>query len=366
MTLVIHLIDFSHRNSWLESHFPIYSQKGIGTGLISISSEGPIHNALRFNGFENIKHFNRGIRGFLSASLTLKRWAKREKVYIYAHGHIPSIYAMAFKFFIGTKFVICHHQQPEFFSNLMKRGSLKAKLHLYLAQIYYRDSTYIQSFSPEVTRSLTKRRVPFHKIVEIPLGVKFDNFPKLSLTKPTESGKALNIVSIGRLVWEKRIDLGILTVAELIKSGQLVHYQIVGDGPELGKLKSLAKDLKINRSVEFSGYRENINEILSVADIFFHLAVTESYGQVLLESRLCGTPIYTSAVGVALEMEELGDPMVRVFRTSDPRVIAADLMNYFKNVESGELEDRGPTMYSSHEFENVVSTVLKRIWIDGF
>lgn len=366
MTLVIHLIDFSHRNLWLESQFPIYSQNGIESGLISISSEGPIHAALRLNGFEKIKYFNRGFRGFLNASLTLKDWAKREKVYIYAHGHIPSIYAMAFKFFIGTKFVICHHQQPEFFFNLVKRGSLKAILHLLLAQIYYRKSTYIQSFSPEVTRSLTKRSVPFNKIVEIPLGVKFENFPKLSLTKPTERGKALKIVSIGRLVWEKRIDLGILTVAELIKSGQIVHYQIVGEGPELEKLKTLAKELKISRFVEFLGYRENINEILSVADIFFHLAVTESYGQVLLESRLCGTPIFASAVGIALEMEELGDPMVRVFRTIDPRVIAADFMNYFKNVESGELEDRDPTMYSSHEFENVVSTVLKRIWFDGF
>jgi len=366
MTLVIHLIDFSHRNSWLESQFPIYSQKGIRPGLISISSAGPIHDELRTNGFERIGNFTPGIRGFLRASLTLKRWAKSEKIYIYAHGHIPSIYAIAFKFFVGTKFVICHHQQPEFFSNLVKRGSLKAKLHLFLTRIYYRQSSYIQSLSPEVTHSLKKRSVPFHKIIEIPLGVKFDKFTKLSLTKPTKSGKALNIVSIGRLVWEKRIDLGILTVAELIKSGQVVHYQIVGDGPELGKLKSLVTDLNIDRSVEFSGYCENINEILGAADLLFHLAVTESYGQVLLESRLCGTPIFTSAVGVALGMEELGDSMVRVFRTSDPGVIATDLMSYFKNVETKKLEDRGLIMYSSHKFENVVDTILKRIWIDGF
>ncbi len=366
MTLVVHLIDFSHRNSWLESQFSIYSQKGIRPGLISISSAGPIHDELRTSCFERIWHFNPGIRGFLRASLTLKRWAKSEKIYIYAHGHIPSSYAMAFKFFAGTKFVICHHQQPEFFSNLVKRGSLKAKLHLFLTWIYYRQSSYIQSLSPEVTHSLKKRKVPDYKIVEIPLGVKSDKFPKLSLTKPIKSGKNLNIVSIGRLVWEKRIDLGILTVAELIKSGQVIHYQIVGDGPELEKLKSLATDLKINGSVEFSGYREDINEILGVADLLLHLAVSESYGQVLLESRLCDTPIFTSAVGVALEMEELGDSMVRVFRTSNPESIAKELMTYLNSLETLELKERNSSMYSSHEFENVVDTVLKRIWIDGF
>jgi len=366
MTLVVNLIDFSQRNSWLESQFPIYSQRGIGTALISISSKGPIHAQLQSDGFEKIKYFNYGILGFLKASFALISWARHEKVYVYAHGHIPSIYASAFKVFTGTTFVICHHQQPEFFSNLAKKGSFKPKLHMLLAHIYYRKSTYIQSFSPEVTLSLTKRNIPSSKVIEIPLGVKFDNFPKPNLDNSTEVPEIHNIVSIGRLVWEKRIDLGIYTVAELINSGQRVQYRIIGEGPELEKLKTLAKELKIDSFVEFLGFQGNVPQILRAADVLLHLAVTESYGQVLLESRLCGTPIYTSAVGVGLEMERLCDPMIRLFRTSDVGMIASGLLDYLQEIEDLKKENKGSNMYSSHEFECAINTVINKIWLEGF
>jgi glycosyltransferase involved in cell wall biosynthesis len=366
MTLVVNLIDFSQRNSWLESQFPIYSQRGIGTALISISSKGPIHAQLQSDGFEKIKYFNHGILGFLKASFALISWARHEKVYVYAHGHIPSIYASALKIFTGTTFVICHHQQPEFFSNLATKGSFKPKLHMLLARIYYRKSAYIQSFSPEVTLSLTKRNVPPGKVLEIPLGVKFDSFPRLNLDNPAEVPESHNVVSIGRLVWEKRIDLGIQTVAKLINSGQRVQYRIIGEGPELEKLKTLAKGLKIDSSVEFLGFQENVPQILSGADVLLHLAVTESYGQVLLESRLCGTPIYTSAVGVGLEMERLCDPMVRLFRTSDAGMIASGLLDYLQSVENLKDENKVSTMYSSHEFECAINTVISKIWLEGF
>lgn len=366
MTLVIHLIDFSHRNSWLESQFPIYSQEGFGTALISISSQGPIHDELQSKGFEKIKCFRNGFQGFLRASYTLICWARQEKVYIYAHGHIPSIYASAFSFFIGTTFVICHHQQPEFFSNLVKKGSFKARLHLFLAQIYYRKASYIQSFSPEVTCSLAKRKIPLRKIIEIPLGVKFDNFPRLNLPNPAEVRKSYNVVTISRLVWEKRLDLGIQSIAKLINSGQTIHYRIIGEGPELESLKTLAKELRIESFVEFLGFQGNIPQVLSDSDVLFHLAVTESYGQVLLESRLCGTPIYTSAVGVGLEMEKLCDPMIRVFRASDPGIIASGLLEHLQSVDDLKVGNPGTTMYSSHEFKNVVNAVIKEIWLDGF
>lgn len=367
MTLVIHLIDFSYRNSWLESQFPIYSQEGIGTALISISSQGPIHDELQSKGFEKIKYFNKGFQGFLRASYTLICWARHEKVYLYTHGHIPSIYASAFNILIGTKYVICHHQPPTaYFSNLVEKGVFKARLHLFLVQIYYRKASYIQSLSPEVTLSLSKRNVPLRKIIEIPLGVKFDNFSKRKLPNPVEVRKSFNVVSIGRLVWEKRLDLGIQTIAKLINSGQMIHYRIIGEGPELESLKTLTKELRIENYVEFLGFQANISQALSGSDVLFHLAITESYGQVLLESRLCGTPIYTSAVGVGLEMEKLCDPMIRVFRGSDPEIIASGLGEYLQNVDALKIGNPGSTMYSSHEFKNVVNAVINEIWLNGF
>lgn len=362
MPLVVHLIDFSVRNSWVEDQMHFFKKHGINQGLLTISAPGEIHEAAVRNGFEKVQHVHHSLSGFFHACSLLKKWSKNEKVYVYAHGHLASIYASFIRSFTGIDFILCHHQQPEYFSYLRKRSYFRASIHMALARFYLIRARRIQSFSPEVSRSLIRKRINSNKVVEIPLGVNFGKFFEMDgRIKPQELSKVIKIVSVSRLVWEKRLDLGIRCVAHLLESGVLVDYSIVGEGPEHSNLIDLVKDLGIERQVKLLGRREDVNEILNSSNIFFHLSLTESYGQVLMEARLAGTPIFSSACGVALEMEALKDPLVHVFHSSNPHIIADEFSLFLKMIETlPNLVTPNPELlYQGHEYNNVLQNVEK-------
>jgi glycosyltransferase involved in cell wall biosynthesis len=337
-----------------------FQKHGIDQGLLSISTPGEIHEELRLKGFHKVQNVGHSIAGFFRACLTLKKWSKEESVYIYAHGHLASVYASLIRSFTGINYILCHHQQPEFFSLLRRQKYFRALIHMALARFYLMRARRIQSFSPEVTRSLVRRGVKSEKIVEIPLGMNFGSYFELD-RKPTPKSlsKAISIVSISRLVWEKRMDLGIRSVARLLELGIPINYRIVGEGPELSNLADLVKELGVEDHVSLLGWRDNVNEILNDSDVLFHLSLTESYGQVLMEARLSDISIFSSSCGVALEMEKLKDPKVHIFYGSDPKIIAEEFIQFLDKIKSQQnmivLDPRD--LYLGHEYENVLLAV---------
>lgn len=360
MPLIVHLIDFSTRNPWIEGQMDVFRKHGIEQGLLTISAPGEIHDAAIRNGFQKVQYVNHSVSGFFHASSLLKHWSKGEKVYIYAHGHRPAIYASFIRTLTGIDFILCHHHSPASFVVLRKRMFIRASIHMALARFYLIRAYRVQSFSPEATNNLIHKRIDSKKIVEIPLGMNFDKYFKI-VGEPTrkQTSKIIEIVSVSRLVWEKRIDLGIRSVAHLVKSGILVNYTIVGEGPELSNLTKLVKDLDIVGHIAFLGRREDINQILNASDVFFHLSLTESYGQVLMEARLADIPIFSSACGVALEMEEKKDPLVHIFRSSEPKTIAGELSAFFKKCEllSNIYTPNPRELYKGHEYKKVLLNV---------
>ena len=370
LTLVVHLIDFHHRNPWVENQFDFFRDAGIEQGLISFSERGRIHDYLESRGSKNIEHFDHGLFGFLNACITLKKWAQSQNTMVYAHGHIPAIFASFIRTFTGVRFVICHHQpSPKLFTQLRKRIFLRAIVHSILAKFYYMRASIIQVLSLEIQDVLLERGLSRGKIVRIPLGLDFKNFYSLNNERGIlSSSDELVLVSISRLAWEKRIDLGIRTVAHLINQGFKMRYLVVGAGPELDSLKSLASDLKVSDYVDFLGHREDINIILNRADILFHLSITEAYGQVIMEARLTDLPIFTSACGVALDMEEGGDSIVEIFRSENSPQVARELKEFVLNLQSlpnVRFKYSGREIYKMHDYQIVIPEVV-RMFISHF
>jgi glycosyltransferase involved in cell wall biosynthesis len=185
----------------------------------------------------------------------------------------------------------------------------------------------------------------------------FENYFEYG-TKPAPKTlpKAIGIVSVSRLVWEKRMDLGIRSVARLLELGIPANFRIVGEGPEFSNLTKLVKELGVEDHVSLLGWRDNVNEILNDSDVLFHLSLTESYGQVLMEARLSGISIFSSACGVALEMAELKDPKVQVFHGSDPDIIAKEFIQFLDQIESQRniIVPDPKDLYAGHEYEKVL------------
>lgn len=85
-----------------------------------------------------------------------------------------------------------------------------------------------------------------------------------------------------------------------------VRFLIVGDGPEMGALESLCKELGIESLVRLLGKRTDIPEILSCIDIGVLSSKSESFSNSIVEYMAAGLAVVCTAVGGAREAVEDG------------------------------------------------------------
>ena len=128
------------------------------------------------------------------------------------------------------------------------------------------------------------------------------------------------VLSVGRLDRAKRVDL----LLEAARGADGLRFVIVGEGPDRGRLESLASGLGLDGRVSFLG-RVDAKEL---ADLYarclavFYAPVDEDFGMVPYEAFLADKPVITTRdAGGPLEVVE--DGRTGLVCEADPRAIAA-------------------------------------------
>jgi glycosyltransferase involved in cell wall biosynthesis len=99
--------------------------------------------------------------------------------------------------------------------------------------------------------------------------------------------------------------------------------KIYGIGPELGRLKELAEQLKLENSIHFLGKTLNSNEALRQMDVFVLASLYEGFGLVLLEAMHNQVPIVSSNSEAAIEVLSPDYPLL--FPIGDYKKLAAKI-----------------------------------------
>lgn len=139
------------------------------------------------------------------------------------------------------------------------------------------------------------------------------------------TGRPIRVLSVGRLHWKKGFVDGLKAVAELVRTGQPVEYRIVGAGPAEEELRWTIEDLGLGRSVRLCGEldQRGVREQLAWAEIFLHPALTEGFGNAVLEAQAMAVPVVcTDAEGLGENVVD-GETGLVVPRRSPDRLAAA-------------------------------------------
>jgi starch synthase len=125
------------------------------------------------------------------------------------------------------------------------------------------------------------------------------------------AGLPLRVAFVGRLVPYKGADLLLEAALPLVRAGRVV-VDVIGDGPELGRLRSLASE----PGVRFAGFvpHERLQDRLVESDVLGFPSVREFGGAVVLEAMALGlAPVVvdyggpgehvTAATGIALPLQ---------------------------------------------------------------
>lgn len=110
----------------------------------------------------------------------------------------------------------------------------------------------------------------------------------------------------GRLSEEKGLKYMIGAASSLAISGLPIKVLLIGDGPEREKIERFAESVAFEKRVIFTGFQENVPDLLPSIDIFVLSSLTEGTPMALLEAMAHGIPVVACAVGEIPEIISQG------------------------------------------------------------
>ena len=160
----------------------------------------------------------------------------------------------------------------------------------------------------------------------VPAGIDGSRF------KPVQGEKKYDLSLMGRLTEIKRVDTYLRAIALVARQLPEVRAAVIGDGPLLASLETLAQELGITGNVDFLGHRDDVDVLLPEARIFVLTSDSEGLSQAMIQAMLCGLPAVVSDVGDLKELIEEGENGYLV-KDRTPEAFAEAIMNI---LESGE------------------------------
>ncbi len=127
-------------------------------------------------------------------------------------------------------------------------------------------------------------------------------FNESDILKPFDIvfNNSINILYVGRLVFDKGIFELIEALSVLVNNGGNFHLNLVGPGPDAEKLRDFVNIKGLERNVSFFGMvsdSSKIKEIYRNNDVFILPSYHEGFPRVLYEAMMMRIPILTTFVG---------------------------------------------------------------------
>jgi glycosyltransferase involved in cell wall biosynthesis len=110
------------------------------------------------------------------------------------------------------------------------------------------------------------------------------------------------IFSVGRIVHQKGLDLGLRALAQLKDLDW--HWNIAGDGPQLDALRSLAVELGLSERVTFLGWqsRSELTQWYHRSNLFLFPSRHEGMPNAVLEAMSSGLPVVATRIAGSEEL----------------------------------------------------------------
>lgn len=136
----------------------------------------------------------------------------------------------------------------------------------------------------------------------------FEGLAELRQQKRAEmnvSDEDIVLISMGDLVPRKNYSTAIRAIAKA--NDPRLQYMICGRGPELENLQALVKELGVENQIHFLGFRTDVKELLTGADIFLFTTRQEGMPRSMMEAMASGLPCVASKIRGNVDLIENGE-----------------------------------------------------------
>ncbi|MEL6625341.1 MAG: glycosyltransferase [Bacteroidota bacterium] len=230
-------------------------------------------------------------------ALRLKRHVKKNNITVVQSHLIRSNYINVLSQVLGSthQSQIVNHMMASFDK---KRGFL-GKVNLWLYKQLYTRANMIVSISKVMKQDLDDffklEERERHMVIYNPHDV--DAIKARAKESPTEFAfdpQKKYIISVGRLVERKRVDLTIQALGHIRQYRNDVELIVLGDGGEMEHYKQVAARENVTQQVHFLGHISNPFPYLANSDAFVLASTDEGLPNIIIESMIAGTAVISS------------------------------------------------------------------------
>ena len=204
------------------------------------------------------------------------------------HAHFTELgyIASTLKNQTNIPFVITEH------SSLINKANIEKRLYK-KASIAYKKADALIAVSPTLSQRIEDKF--FIKPIYIPNIVDTQIFKYL----PKVDNKKFNFVSIGNLIYSKRMDLTIEAFNKAFNNNNNATLTIFGEGSERVRLEEIISKYNLSKRVELKGMcsRSCIAKQLSKSDCFVLASQSETFGVAYIEALAMGIPVIATKCG---------------------------------------------------------------------
>ncbi|MDB9940943.1 glycosyltransferase [Candidatus Pelagibacter sp.] len=251
-----------------------------------LKSSGPNLNKLN----TNIKVIELKKDSSVKSIFKINKYIKQNNIDV-AMGTLAMAYAISIASLFGSKKCKYIARVGSIISSNLSNTSLVKRfiLSLYQKALNFSDTIITQSISmdEDLDNYINKKTeviynpISLNKIIsmsEEKSSIKLDN-------------KYFNIISVGRLAYEKDYKTAILSIAKLKKKIKNIRYYILGDGDLREELLKYSNSLDLNVNIIFVGHLENPYSIMKNTNVLLLTSLYEGFSNAILESLALNVPV---------------------------------------------------------------------------
>lgn len=181
--------------------------------------------------------------------------------------------------------------------------------------------------------AFAKKRMKAHRVEYVPgVGVDLSKYCRLGINKAKKRSEigvpedAILLLSVGELNGNKNHETVIRALSQLADKN--IYYVVAGKGERAERLIEVANEVGVSDRFRLLGFRNDVNELLEIADVYILPSFREGLNVSLMEAMAKGLPCVVGRIRGNVDLiDEKGGYLFSPNSISECKIVIRKLLN---------------------------------------